>query len=294
MTTKLKFYDTSASCELPMTPSPLRSLKPLPPLYRYVRIGAVSYLNSKPLIETLSQNMDGNGSLSTDLPSRLADQLGRGEIDIGLIPVVEYFRNPKFRIISNSAIVCRGPVWSVRLFFRSEPKSVKRVAMDEGSRTSVALSQLLLHEHLHKLPEQIPLRMDEDPRDADADAVLVIGDRAMHPEKLSHEFRLNWDLGEQWYRLTGLPFVFAAWVARQSDWISTEIAEVLDRSRHEGIAAIANIVERCAMDYGLSEENCRDYLTNYIHYELDSEAFRGLTLFRKRCHDLGFIDHSST
>lgn len=238
--------------------------------------------------------MDGNGFLSTDLPSRLADQLGRGEIDIGLIPVVESFKNAKFRVISNSAIVCRGPVWSVRLFFRSEPQFVKRVAMDEGSRTSVALSQVLLYEHLHKRPEQIPLRMDEDPRDADADAVLVIGDRAMHPEKLSQEFRLNWDLGEQWYYLTGLPFVFAAWVARQSDWISCEIAEVLDRSRLEGIAAIPRIVERCSMNYGLSKEDCKNYLTNYIHYELDGEASRGLALFRKRCHDLGLIDYTST
>ena len=262
---------------------------PLSPLSDFVRVGAVSYLNSKPLIEGLDRVLGNFGSLSTDLPSKLADQLHKGQIDIGLIPVVEFFRNPAFRRVSTSAIVSRGPVWSVRLFFRGSPDSVKRVAMDEGSRTSVALSKVLLHDRLGKIPETITLPMHSDPSEIDADAVLLIGDRAMHPEQFVDTFAENWDLGEKWWQVTGLPFVFATWVARNSSFDEIRLGDMFDLARENGKAAIPRIAAESASLYQLSEEACREYLTHYIHFELDSSALKGLEEFRSRCHHLSLI-----
>ena len=258
----------------------------------FVRVGAVSYLNSKPLIEGLGNLLGEFGSLSTDLPSRLADQLHHAQIDVGLIPVVEYFRNPAFRRVSTSAIVSRGPVWSVRLFFRGSPDTVKRVAMDEGSRTSVALSKVLLYDRLGTVPETTTLPMDGDPLDADADAVLLIGDRAMHPEKYADTFAENWDLGEKWWQVTGLPFVFATWVARNSSFDEIRLGELFDLARERGKAAIPRIASESAGLYHLSEQACREYLTHYIHFELDRSAAKGLEEFRSRCHHLSLIPPS--
>ena len=122
-----------------------------------VRIGAVSYLNSKPLIYGLSDSLGESGALSLAVPSQLAMELNSHSIDIGLIPVVEYFQIPEFRIVSDAAIACRGPVWSVRIFFRCDPSQVKTLALDEGSRTSAALSKVLFHERFGFVPKTIPL-----------------------------------------------------------------------------------------------------------------------------------------
>jgi chorismate dehydratase len=265
------------------------STRPLSTTREIVRVGAVSYLNSKPLIHGLCEDLGDLGIVTTDLPSRLADQLMADKIDVGLIPVFEFLRTPGLRLVSQSAIISRGPVWSVRLFFRTAPDQVTRVAMDEGSRTSVALSKVLLNEVAGRIPETIPLAMDDDPEDVDADAILLIGDRAMHPERFANRFLSNWDLGEKWKDLTGLPFVFAAWVTRDATMDSIRLSDILDATRRRGVAAIPQIARDCASQYGLDASRCIDYLTNYIFFELDKEANRGLEEFRRRCHHLGLI-----
>lgn len=279
---------------------PLRSLSSIPSFPKELagvgklRIGAVSYLNSKPLIEELGLSLGDHGHLSTDLPSRLADQLHRGDIDIGLIPVFEYFQNPAFRLVSTSGIVCRGPVWSVRLFFRCEPSKVRTLALDEGSRTSAALSKVLLHGELGHIPETRLLPIDSDPESIEADAVLLIGDRAMHPERYSESFVTNWDLGQVWWERTGLPFVFAAWVARPIVLDALRIGEWLDSMRDYGRERVAEISTRLSESYELTPEQCLDYLTHYIHFEVDQEARAGLEEFRRKCHDLGLVHTKNT
>lgn len=280
--------------------SPLRSLSPVP---RYptelasespLRIGAVSYLNSKPLIEEMANSLGESGRLTTDLPSRLADQLHRNEIDLGLIPVFEYFQNESFRLISTSGIACRGPVWSVRLFFRCHPSEVKTLALDEGSRTSAALSKVLLHEVLGRIPETRLLPIHASPESIDADAVLLIGDRAMHPERYENTFIANWDLGQTWWERTGLPFVFAAWVARPGTSQSPLLGFWLDQVREYGKERIPEISKRLSESYELTPDQCFDYLTNYIHFEIDSEARAGLEEFRRKCHHLGLVRTENT
>src|SRR6478672_11489696 len=124
-----------------------------------LRVGAVNYLNSKPLIERLSVYAP-EIDLSLALPSRLADQLAAGTIDVGLIPVVEYFRGRNYSLIPNIAIASRGPVLSVTLFSRKPWAEIRSVALDEGSRSSAALAQILLRKRYEVHPSIQPLPID--------------------------------------------------------------------------------------------------------------------------------------
>ena len=143
-----------------------------------MRIGAVNYLNSKPLVYGLNRYAP-EVRLSYDLPSRLADSLAAGRLDVALIPSVEFFRALDCRIVSDACVACRGPVLSVKLHFRVPPRDVRRVALDEGSRTSAALTQILLAEKYGVRPAFEPLPIGCGLGESDADAVLLIGDRAI-------------------------------------------------------------------------------------------------------------------
>ena len=254
-----------------------------------VRIGAVSYLNTKPLIYGLEQSLSQGDKLSLALPSQLAAELALGDIDIGLIPVVEYFQHPEFQIVSDAVIACRGPVWSVRVFFRCEPSQVKTLALDEGSRTSAALSKVLFHQRFGFVPHSIPLKMTDDPVTAPADAVLVIGDRAMHPESFRPAFQSDWDLGQAWFEETGLPFVFAMWVARNSSFALEEWKFILEHARDHGLRHVHDIALSAAERYRLSAQQCEDYLTNYIRFTMRADELAGLQEFRRRCGALGLL-----
>src|SRR3954471_16011848 len=143
-----------------------------------MRIGAVNYLNSKPLVYGLDA-LAPDVRLSFDLPSRLADSLAAGRLDVALIPSVEFFRGAGYAIVSDACVGCRGPVLSVKLHFRVPPGKVRSVALDEGSRTSAALARILLAEQYGIRPRLEPLAIGCGLETTDADAVLLIGDRAI-------------------------------------------------------------------------------------------------------------------
>ncbi len=292
-----------------------------------LRFGAVSYLNTKPLIETLPQQLAGWGTLQLDLPSRLASDLASGELDVALIPSVEYFRNrDHYEIVSDAAIACRGPVWSVRLLSRVPTQDIRTLALDEGSRTSAAVAQVLLWE-MHGLQaivnpgarrlrpselEPSPLSRraepsvanDHQPRltavpfpigstaeEIDADAILVIGDRAMHPPHgVYHEI---WDLGDRWCRWTELPFVFAMWVARREATQNADtrrrIGETLSHCRDEGGQCLESIAIREAAGHGLTNEDLHRYFAENLHFHLGSGERAGLELFRQKSEAIGLI-----
>src|SRR5919202_7085661 len=138
-----------------------------------IRIGAVNYLNTKPLICDL-ELLAPEAELVLDLPSRLADRLAAGQLDVALIPVIEYFRAGSYSVVPGVAIATRGPVLSVTLFSRVPWPAIRRVALDEGSRTSSTLTQVLLHKRYDIRPEIAPLPIDADADAVDADAVLLI------------------------------------------------------------------------------------------------------------------------
>jgi len=260
-----------------------------------LRFGAVSYLNTKPLIETLDERLSGWGSLRLDLPSRLAADLASGELDVALIPSVEYFRGlPDYEIVSDAAIACRGPVWSVRLLSRVPMNQIRTLALDEGSRTSAAMTQVLLSEMHGLRPETVPFPIGSDPSETTADALLMIGDRAMHPARGTYQE--IWDLGDRWLRWTELPFVFAMWVARReiadNKPLMKRISDTLCASRAEGIAAMESIAIREAAGQGLTNEDLHRYFAENLHFSLGPGERAGLDLFRQKAQSIGLVPAS--
>ncbi|QDV64805.1 menaquinone biosynthetic enzyme MqnA/MqnD family protein [Crateriforma conspicua] len=251
-----------------------------------IRIGAVSYLNTKPLIASLRDRLADRGQLTLNLPSRLADDLNEGRLDVALIPIIESFRTPGLRVISDAGIACRGPVWSVRLLSRVPIDQIRTLALDEGSRTSAAMVQVLLWERYGLRPQTVPLGMEQLPESVAADAILIIGDRAMHPEQGVYEQIL--DLGDQWCRWTELPFVFAAWVARPGVDVSG-LAEILQASRDDGLKAVQSIARREAARHGLTTEDLIDYFRVNLHYRLEAGELRAMELFRQKAAAIGLV-----
>src|SRR5947209_4814039 len=248
-----------------------------------IRIGAVNYLNSKPLIKdlgTLAQGVE----LVLDYPSRLAEQLAAGQLEVALIPIIEYFRAGTYTVVPGIGIASHGPVLSVTLFSRVPWTGIRRVALDEGSRTSAALAQILLHHRYGVKPEIAPLPLDERPESIDADAVLLIGDRAMHAclPGFAHAF----DLGQEWHDWTGLPFVYAAWAVRPGVELGP-VAEALVQARDRGCANIGPIAAREAPQLGLDAGFCRRYLANIIRFDLGPRALAGLHHYYMLASELG-------
>ena len=258
-----------------------------------LRIGAVSYLNTKPLIRGLADRLGSRGRLTLDLPSRLAEDLRRGDLDVALIPSIEYFRAPRehYEVVSDAVIACRGPVWSVRLLSRVPVPQIRRLALDEGSRTSAAMARILLAEMYGLQPELSALPIDESPQQCDADAVLLIGDRAMHPPRGT--YAEIWDLGDRWCRWTELPFVFAMWVARRGV-ASDHLIDVLQHSRDDGLAHLESIASCEAAGHGLTKEDLHRYFAENLHFRLGPGERTGLDAFRTRAARLGLIVAAST
>jgi chorismate dehydratase len=250
-----------------------------------LRIGAVHYLNSRPLVFGLSDRAE-EFELVFDLPSRLADGLAAGRLDVALIPSIELFRDPTYTIVSDACIGCCGPVLSVKLFCRRPPAEIRSVAMDEGSRTSAALVQILLRDRYGLSPrlESLPIGASID--DTDADAVLLIGDRAIHSP--AAPFADVWDLGDQWCRWSELPFVFAMWVSR-SGIETTHVADVLDTARDRGVANLERIAHTEAAAAGLTVPECLSYLRDNLHFHLGPGQRKGLELFYRHACQLGLV-----
>ncbi len=248
-----------------------------------IKVGAVSYLNTKPLVHRLSE-FAPLAELSYDLPSRLADKLARRELDVALIPSIEYFQDPSYEIVSNACIGCRGPVLSVKLLTRRPWEKIRRLALDEGSRTSVALARILLQQRFGISPELESLPIGAGVDDSEADAILLIGDRAMHsPES---RFVDEWDLGDQWCRWSELPFVFAMWIARPGIDTSA-LSTALEQARDDGVAHLEQIAADAAAAVHMSPNMCLSYLRDNLHFYLGSREQQGLELFRHHATRLG-------
>ena len=242
-----------------------------------LRVGAVSYLNSKPLIEGLP-NVLPDADLSLDVPSRLADALGTDDLDVALIPSIEAFQRPNYEVISDACVATHGPVLSVRLFCRVHPGEIRTLALDEGSRTSVALTRIMLAERYGVTPETELLALDRTIQETTADAILLIGDRAIHepPEA----FHTVWDLGQEWLDWTGLPFVFAMWVTRQGTKLSG-VDAALRQARDRGLERIPEIAAEWGPKIGISPETATSYLTRNLFFRMRSAERSGLRLFHE-------------
>ena len=248
-----------------------------------LRVGAVNYLNSKPLIERLT-DFAPSVELSLDLPSRLADRMAAGGLDVGLIPVVEFFRGDGYSFVPNIAIASRGPVLSVTLFSRVPWPEIRTVALDEGSRTSSALTQILLRKRYGVDAEVRPLPIDAQAETVTADAVLLIGDRAMRA--CLPGFRHAYDLGAEWTEWTDLPMVYAVWAVRGGVELGAAEQAFL-RAKEYGLAHAGRIAQREAAALGLDAGYCRRYLANIIRYDLGAAELAGLRKYHELAAELG-------
>src|SRR5262249_54858129 len=248
-----------------------------------IRIGAVNYLNTKPLIEDL-ELLAPEAELILEVPSRLADDLAAGRLDVALIPVIEYFRGSRYRIVPDIAIASDGPVLSVTLFSRVPFQQIRRVALDEGSRTSAALAQILLRRRYGLNPQLVPLPLDREAETADADAVLLIGDRAMRAclPGFAHAF----DLGQEWHDWTGLPFVYAVWAVREGVDLGP-VADALAEAKRRGGDRVGAIAAREAPLLNLDAGFCRRYLSNIIRFDFAQREQMGLRQFYALACELG-------
>jgi chorismate dehydratase len=256
---------------------------------RPVRIGAVSYLNSKPLIEGL-RDFAPHAELLLDYPSRLADDLAAGLLDVALIPSVELFRDADYEIISDACVATRGPVLSVKLFSRVPIDEIRRLALDAGSRTSQILVRLMLAERFGLDPEVDALPLGCSTEATAADAILLIGDRAITPP--AERFAVTWDLGQEWLDWTGLPFVFAMWAKRRGAGVG-DVEQALNRARDLGVERLADIARREAPHLGIDEQTAYSYLKDNLHFHLGSAERNGLRLFRELTLKSGLLAEST-
>jgi len=250
-----------------------------------MQLGAVSYLNSKPLIEGLTE-LAPDAELILDYPSRLADDLAMGNLDVALIPSVELLRNPEYEVVSDACVATHGPVLSVKLYSRVPWGEVQSLALDEGSRTSCVLAQILLAERYGVRPKLETLSIGQSTTNTRTDAVLLIGDRAIQPP--IEPFAEVWDLGEEWLNWTGLPFVFALWATRQENELGL-VEEALGAARDQGLANIEQIAQREAPLLSISEHTAYHYLTENLNYHLGSAERAGLRLFQKLAANIGLV-----
>ena len=245
---------------------------------RLPRIAASSYLNTAPLIWSFihGAKRDAVELFTDEAPARCAEMLELGEVDAALVPVIEYQRLPGIAIVPDVCVGSRSAVRSVVLATRrNNLKKVTRVALDDSSRTSVALVKIIFREFLGFEPEWETLPPDLKSMLTHADAALIIGDPAM---KIPRDQLSVFDLGSLWHEYTGFGFVFAMWMARASN---AEAARAIDfaGARDEGLAHLDEIAERYDKRVGLSREEIRQYLTENIAFQMDEEMKKGLALY---------------
>jgi chorismate dehydratase len=246
-----------------------------------LRLGVVSYLNAEPLVSGLQD--EAAFELVRDVPSRVADRLHRGDVHLGMIPSIEYARGD-YALVPEVAIASNGPVRSVRLLLRRPLMEVRRVALDRSSRTSQALARVILRERLGRDPEYVEMGPDPALMLEVADAALVIGDPALYMDLPGHSL----DLGEEWTRSTGLPFVYAFWAGPEGaidGYGVRRLQQALEhgRGRLGEIAAAYNGLGAGKAALGES------YLRENVVYRLGEDEQRGLREFYTRAFALELI-----
>lgn len=253
-------------------------------------IGSVPYLNAKPLVDWL-HTPEGKASgveVVYGVPSRLARMVESGDVACAMVSSVELFRHPDWQAVPRIAIASTGRVLSVRLFSKVSLDGVRSVALDTSSLTSSALVQVLFARWWQAKPEYVPAHPDLDAMLRRADAALLIGDKGMlaRTEGLTVA-----DLGEEWYRWTGLPFVWALWLGRQ-ECITPPLVEALLRARQWGLEHLEQIVLRESKRLHAEEELVRHYLRDIMQYEMTPAHEEGLRRFAEECQGLNLLKPS--
>ena len=267
---------------------------------RPLRISAISFLNTAPLMWDfehggLSPETAARFEVEYTVPSKCAEQLLAGTADIGIIPSITFATIPDLAILPDVAIAAKGAVRSILLVTKKPLEDVRTVALDTSSRTSVALTKVLLSRFLPGQAgerEYRPMAPKVDEMLAECDAGLLIGDPAL---QVDLDRYTAYDLAQEWRRVTGKPFVFAFWAVRLPALSEAprdlELDQIFCQSRDHGLEpqAIDAIAREWAPRLAISENVVRNYLTHHIYYRLDPETLEGLELFYQYAAELQLI-----
>ena len=249
-----------------------------------LRIGAVGYLNARPLTWALDRAPD-RWHVRYDLPSVCARLLQDGEIDLGLGPSIEYLQSADYRVVPGVGVTSRGAIASVALYTTRPLDQIRHIALDTSSRTSVALIQVLCQHHFHIHPRFVPHGPDLAVMTRDFDAGLLIGDPAFEADHAGLGLQ-KIDLGHEWTRMTGLPFVYAAWTGRPGAATADDV-RALQQAQAEGLGALDLIAAEYASGDVARTAKAAQYLRDNVKYGLGPDEAAGLQRFLDYAADLG-------
>lgn len=264
-----------------------------------LRIGCVKYLNARPLIH------GWEGAVDFDHPSALCNKLASGKLDVALVSSFEFLRNPIYRIVDDISISSDGPVYSVIVAHQGEMNEVQEIELDPASESSTNLLRCLIAE-LGFNPRLIQRGTEPSPvveLETACRAQLFIGDQAIRfRRQYANEFTF-WDLGEQWQKLVGLPFVYALWLVRPEVVHAKRVANELRALRDENLANLVDLIGKGAAgidDPGQGKRVNREFLSRYyrehLRFRFGEKEKEGLRVFAGLCErytllpkrDLGF------
>jgi chorismate dehydratase len=242
-------------------------------------VGCVKYLNARPLIHRL------RGKVVLDHPSKLCQQLAEGTLQVALVSSFEFLRNPIYLLVDDICVASHGPVYSVFLAHAGELAEIDEIEVDPASQTSVTLLRCLLAEVglTPKFVEGTPLihRAVTPQR-----AKLFIGDQGIRFRDRSSQVVRFWDLGEEWEKITHLPFVYALWLIRPEVASPKPIADRLRACRDHNLRELDSLI---AAEREFSPQFCAYYFRECLTYHLGPPERDGLAMFRKLCERHGIL-----
>lgn len=252
------------------------------------RIGCVPYLNARPLVTFLEgEETSGVAECVYDTPARLSGLLRERALDAAIVSSIEALRRPGFSVVPDISIAADGAVRSVRLLSRKPLKSIRSLALDDSSLTSVALCRILLAEQHGVRPTCLAMKPDLPAMLAQCDAALLIGDAALACESPGYEL----DLGDGWQQLTGRPFVYAAWMLAGTNG-EASIVSLLSRAKEWGLERLRQLALDWSDRTGLSRDITVPYLTAVMQYDLDEPKKESLRVFGELCMVHGLLEDS--
>ena len=253
-----------------------------------LKFGIHDFLNASPLLLPLKEKgVDMGFQIITDSPAALADRLNIGDLDLAMIPSVEYFKlADRYRLISDVCIASRGKVQTVLLLAKKPISEISSIAVDIRSRTSVALLKILFPFNLNV--SIYPFPPDLESMLANHSAALIIGDPAFKLGVLDPNITV-YDLSEEWFQQTGKTFVHAVVAVREKINLGQAQKKFIQKAKVEGCRRIKEIVHIRKNLFKMDINILEDYLENKIRYDLDDGAIDGLTHFSNLCYEHGII-----
>jgi len=235
----------------------------------------------------LHGKQQGKYDLDFTTPAACADAVQNGKADLGIVPSIECQRMDHLEILPGLSIASKAPVKSVLLLSAVPIEHIRKVSLDESSRTSIALTSILLRKFYQLDFDWVPTAPDPDQMLRHSDAALIIGDPALtYKGRAAHVY----DLAAEWKKFTGLAFVFAVW-AGHADRALGELRQDFAESCAYGLNHLDDIADACAPLSGLTPEQVKIYLTQNIDYTLDEENLKGLNLFYRLADELGITEN---